>query len=628
MRKPLVSLPPFLPPARLSNFPNLVSDRALTIRNDAVISTEGIGSGADGGGIQAPKPSFHQRRSRQSLKVNLLFGFRQNSMKELEGKPWKVTSFVCYFTSFLLFKSFSEIEFLNTRNIATCLSKIEQSPCSSFLESMRPFPDAVVKPELLKHQDGDVNLLVATCVIEITRVAAPKAPYSDNVLKDIFHSIVGTLGGLHSTSGPSCGRMVVILETLAKSRFCVVMLDLECHNLVNEMFTKFFNVARDDHSASVLLSIQTIMVLLIEESDEIQEDLLLIALSVLGCYKSDVNTAARRLAFNVIEQCAGKLEAGIKQFLISSMSRDRKSVKYEIDYHEVIYDVYRCAPLIIAGVAQYLTRKLMSDQLDTRLKAVGLVGDLFALPGSSISEAFQPVFSVFLKRLTDRVVTVRMFVLEHLKSCLMSNTFTAGAAQIVSALRDQLLDCDEKVRKQVVAVICDVACHDLSSIPVETVKLVAERLQDKSLFVKRYTLKRLAEIYGVYCLKCADGKTEFDWIPGKTLRCLYDRDFRPDTIESFVYRSMLPTDFSMIDKVQQWLKVFSGFDKVEMMAHEKILEQKRRLHRDMQTLSVSQADDQNCIASLSCSSSIMTDAEAPFADTFMSGVKIDYPNLD
>lgn len=74
---------------------------------------------------------------------------------------------------------------------------------------------------------------------------------------------------------------------------------------------------------------------------------------------------------------------------------------------------------------------LQTDQLDTRLKAVGLVGDLFALTGSAITEAFQPIFSEFLKRLTDRVVVVRMCVLEHVKSCLLSNPFRAEASQII-----------------------------------------------------------------------------------------------------------------------------------------------------------------------------------------------------
>lgn len=63
-------------------------------------------------------------------------------------------------------------------------------------------------------------------------------------LQDIFHLIVGTFSGLKDTSGPSFGRRVVILETLAKYRSCVVMLDLECDDLVNEMFSTFFAVAR------------------------------------------------------------------------------------------------------------------------------------------------------------------------------------------------------------------------------------------------------------------------------------------------------------------------------------------------------------------------------------------------
>lgn len=74
---------------------------------------------------------------------------------------------------------------------------------------------------------------------------------------------------------------------------------------------------------------------------------------------------------------------------------------------------------------------LQTDNLDTRLKAVKLVGDLFALPGLAISEAFQPIFSEFLKRLADRVVGVRMSVLEHVKSCLLSNPSRAEAPQII-----------------------------------------------------------------------------------------------------------------------------------------------------------------------------------------------------
>ncbi|XP_011086272.1 sister chromatid cohesion protein PDS5 homolog B isoform X2 [Sesamum indicum] len=468
---------------------------------------------------------------------------------------------------------------------AAYLSELDQSPPKPIVESMQSLLNAVVEPELLKHQDREVKLLVASCICEITRITAPEAPYDDDVLKDTFQLIVSTFSGLSDISGPTFGRRVVILETLARYRSCVVMLDLECDDLIDEMFNIFFAVARDDHPGNVLTSMQTIMEVLLEESEDVPENLLLILLSILGRDKEDVTLAARRLAMNVIGNCAAKLEPSIKQFLVSSMSGDSRPLKCEINYHRVLYDIYRCAPQILSGVVPYLTGELLSDQLDIRLKAVGLVGDLFALPGSTISEAFKPVFLEFLKRLTDRVVEVRMSVLEYVKICLLENPFRAEAHQMIYALSDRLLDYDENVRKQVVSVVCDVACHALTSIPVETVKLVSERLRDKSLLVKRYAMERLADIYRVSCMKRSSDSTkddEYDWIVGKILRCFYDKDFRSDAIEPIISLSLFPVDFSVKDKVANWVRIFSGFDKVEVKALEKILEQKQRLQQEMQ----------------------------------------------
>lgn len=468
---------------------------------------------------------------------------------------------------------------------ALCLCDLDQSPPKSMMQSLQPLLHAIVKPELLKHQDREVKLFVASCICEITRITAPEAPYDDDVLKDVFQLIVSTFSGLNDVNGPSFGRRVVILETLARYRSCVVMLDLECDDLINEMFDIFFSVARDELPGNVLTSMQTIMEVILEESEDVPENLLLTLLTVLGRDKEGVTDAAKRLALNVIENCAAKLETSIRQFLVSSMSGDSRPLKCEIDYHAVLYDIYRCAPQILSGVVPYLTGELLSDQLEIRMKAVSLVGDLFALPGSTISEAFKPVFLEFLKRLTDRAVEVRMSVIEYVKICLLENPCRSEAHQIISALCDRLLDYDENVRKQVVSVVCDVACHALTSIPVETIKLVSERLRDKSLLVKSYTMERLAEIYRTSCMKHSSGSAkdeEYDWIVSKILRCFYDKDFRSDAIEPILSLSLFPADFSVRDKVKKWVRIFSGFDKIEVTALEKILEQKQRLQQEMQ----------------------------------------------
>lgn len=72
-----------------------------------------------------------------------------------------------------------------------------------------------------------------------------------------------------------------------------------------------------------------------------------------------VSAAARRLAMNVLGHCAGKLESCMKQFLISSMSGDKSSLNSQLDYHEVIYDIYQCAPQILGGIIPYITGELL-----------------------------------------------------------------------------------------------------------------------------------------------------------------------------------------------------------------------------------------------------------------------------
>ncbi|KAI4365017.1 hypothetical protein MLD38_021039 [Melastoma candidum] len=471
------------------------------------------------------------------------------------------------------------------KQAATCLAELDQSPSASTLETIQPFLDAIVKPGLLKHLDKDVKLLVAACLCEITRITAPEAPYTDDILKDAFELIVGTFSGLKDASGPSFGRRVVILETLARYRSCVVMLDLECDDLVHEMFSTFLDVSSENLPESVISSMQMIMTVLLEESEEIEEDLMLVLLSTLGRNKVGTASASRRLALKVMESCAEKLEPWVKQFLVSSMSEDGEStVAQKIDYHEVIYDFYQSAPQILIGIIPYLTGELLSDQLETRLRAVRLIGDLFSSSQSTITEPFQPLFSDFLKRLTDRAVEIRMAVLDHVKSCLSASHLRSEAPQIISALCERLLDYDENVRKQVVQVLCDLASRSPDVVPAETIKVVADRLRDKSPLVKTFTMEKLADIFRLHCMNPNPSidNSQYDWIPGKILRCYYDRDFRSESIVSVLHGSLYPCDMSVKEKVKCWVRFFMRFDVVEVKALERILEQKQRLQQEMQ----------------------------------------------
>ncbi|KAF8650467.1 hypothetical protein HU200_063832 [Digitaria exilis] len=451
------------------------------------------------------------------------------------------------------------------------------------MEAIQPTLKAVTREEFLKHEDEDVKVLLATCFCEITRITAPDAPYDDDVLRDIFYLIVGTFRGLSDVNSQTFGRRVAILETVARYRACVVMLDLECDDLIADMFRTFLEVVSDSHEENIVKSMQTIMTLIIDESEDIQESLLRVLLSALGQKKTGAAMSGRKLARSVIGNSAGKLEPHIKKFLTSSWAGDGSSSD-QIDHHGIIFDIYQCAPKVLKVTVPYITGELLADEVDIRSKSVELLGEIFSLPGTPIVEYFKTLFAEFLKRLADRVVEIRISVVEHLKRCLISNPLRPEAPEIIKALCDRLLDYEENVRKGVVAALCDVACHSPDAISIDTIKVVAERIRDKSLAVKCYTMERLADIYKLYCQRGSDSSTtsdDFEWIPGKILRCLYDKDFRPESVESILCAALFPPEFPTKERVKHWVKAVTHFDKIEMKALESILLHKQRLQQEM-----------------------------------------------
>jgi hypothetical protein len=56
----------------------------------------------------------------------------------------------------------------------------------------------------------------------------------------VFSIIVESFRKLDDTESPSFARRASILETVAKVRSCVVMLDLELDDLIQDMFKHFF----------------------------------------------------------------------------------------------------------------------------------------------------------------------------------------------------------------------------------------------------------------------------------------------------------------------------------------------------------------------------------------------------
>lgn len=57
---------------------------------------------------------------------------------------------------------------------------------------------------------------------------------------------------LADTTSPYFSRRVKILETVSRCKCCVILLDIDCNDLVMEMFNIFFSVVRSASSRSHL----------------------------------------------------------------------------------------------------------------------------------------------------------------------------------------------------------------------------------------------------------------------------------------------------------------------------------------------------------------------------------------
>ena len=158
--------------------------------------------------------------------------------------------------------------------VESLLAYVEQAPSISMWGVLLPQSKKLINNKLLRHYEVDVKVLVVSCIIQIIGITAPYTPYKDEQMKEIFQLIVATFENMSHVSTHSYKKVASILDIIAKVKLSLVMLDLECDALVVKMFQSFLKIIRSNHPLVVLSTMETIMTLVIDESEDISLDLL------------------------------------------------------------------------------------------------------------------------------------------------------------------------------------------------------------------------------------------------------------------------------------------------------------------------------------------------------------------
>ncbi|KAM5564215.1 sister chromatid cohesion protein PDS5 [Rosa sericea] len=481
------------------------------------------------------------------------------------------------------------------REATVAFAELEQPSGSTKREATRkleaaiePLKETIVKG-LLRHRDKDVRLLVAICATEMMRLMAPEPPFDDRDLRDVFKLLVSVFAELGDTANSLFSKRAKIVEIVAKLKCCVIMLDIECNDVVLDMFNTFFSVVRENHQQTLIKDILSIMAEILNE--EASHPLLDVLLRNLVKDGMDTASASSQLAVSVIQTCAEKLEPLVCGFLTSCIL-DRDAVGSELKefYHEIIFKIFECAPQMLLAVIPNLTQELLTDQVDVRIKAVKLIGKLFSLPEHHISRKYDDLFKEFLKRFSDKSAEVRVSALQCARVCYVTNPSGEESQKLLSSLEGRLRDFDDKVRTQAVIVSCDLAMSNLRYFPPKLISQTTERLRDKKIPIRKMALQKLMEVYRYYCNKCSEGyiaiSDHFEQIPCKILMLCYDKEckeFRSQNMELVLAEDLFPAVLSMEERTRHWIHLFSVFTPLHLKALNAILSQKQRLQSEIRT---------------------------------------------
>ena len=103
-------------------------------------------------------------------------------------------------------------------------------------------------------------------------------------------------------------KVTSILDTITKVKLCLVMLDLERDALVVEMFQSFLKMIRSNHPLVVRSAMETIMSLVINESEDISLDLLNSLFTVVRKANQNVSPISWTLGEQIITRINAQLE--------------------------------------------------------------------------------------------------------------------------------------------------------------------------------------------------------------------------------------------------------------------------------------------------------------------------------
>ena len=155
------------------------------------------------------------------------------------------------------------------KTLHTELAELEQEDLDE--RTLDSVHQELIHQSILLHKDKGVKAYAACCIADVLRLSAPKAPYTQNELADIFHFFLRQLvQNLKTSDTPYYNQYFLLLECLSTVKSAALICDLpKSDELVEQFFKDCFKIVRYDLSKKIELFMVDILNVIIDESHTI-----------------------------------------------------------------------------------------------------------------------------------------------------------------------------------------------------------------------------------------------------------------------------------------------------------------------------------------------------------------------
>ncbi|MCJ1402432.1 hypothetical protein MMC11_005652 [Xylographa trunciseda] len=301
----------------------------------------------------------------------------------------------------------------------------------------------LASPNLLSHKDKGVKAWTAACLVDILRLCAPDAPYTEQQLRDIFTMLITSI--LPALSDPSNAYNVqhtYVLQSLAQVKSIVLVTDIpNSENLILFLFTSFFDILSGSSRSSgeeqlpknVEYNMTSILVTMVDESSSLpQEAVDTIVAQFLrtdprvigfshgkgkknGIVDENQSTLvlkelppAYNMAKMICNSCEDKMAREISKYFndviveASTSSHQHRRNSRDMDdvddsafgpteddmkelykAHRLLRELWRACPAVLQNVIPQLEAELSAENLQLRLLATETLGDIISGVGAA-----------------------------------------------------------------------------------------------------------------------------------------------------------------------------------------------------------------------------------------------------